>query len=176
MGKFTSVKDAVARRVVDFYAGKAPVWEQIVHTQAVASYTRLIAVGEGLDEDRVDLLETAAWLHDIGCPSARELYGNSQPVHQQEEGRKLAGAWLESVPGLTADEKEWLAEVVAHHHQFASARELHFEPLFEADLIVNLTEGYYELKKAPHFYDKFVVTATGRRLFEEIILSQQTCG
>lgn len=170
MSKYTSVKDGIARKVVDFYAGNAPVWEQIVHTQTVASYTRLIAVGEGMDEEKVDLMEIAAWLHDIGCPSARELYGNSQPVHQQEEGRRVAEAWLEGVDGLSEEDKKWLVEVVAHHHQLPSASELHFEPLFEADLIVNLIEGYYELKKAPHFYDHFLVTPTGKRLFEEVIL------
>ena len=86
-----NLKDTIARRVVDYYIDNPPVYEQIVHTQAVASYTRLIAVGEEPDAHRVDLLEVAAWLHDIGCPEARRLYGDSRPMHQQETVCRMAG-------------------------------------------------------------------------------------
>ena len=172
MKNYTKIKDEIARRVTDFYAQNPPVWEQIRHTQSVAAYTRLIACGEGLEEDQVNLHEIAAWLHDIGCPEARRIYGNSQPVHQQSEGKKAAAKWLESVNGLTEDEKQWLEEVTGSHHEFQSAKALHFEPLFEADLIVNLTEGYYNLEKASALFEKWVTTKTGKELFDEIILSQ----
>lgn len=167
----TRLKDRIARRVTEFYIAYPPALEQITHTQTVAAYTRLIAVGEGWGGDRLELVETAAWLHDIGCPAARRLYGNSLPVHQQEEGRRLVEEWLRDEAGLTAVEKEWLAAVVGSHHRFDAAHELHFEPLFEADLIVNMAEGYYQLSQAAHFYDKMLTTATGRSLFHALFLS-----
>ena len=83
------LKDCISRRVTEYYVANPPAAEQITHTQSVAAYTRLIAAGEGWEYGRVELVEMAAWLHDIGCPVARKLYGNSLPVHQQEEGRKL---------------------------------------------------------------------------------------
>lgn len=163
-----NLKDMIARRVVDYYIDNPPVYEQIVHTQAVASYTRLIAVGEEPDAHRVDLLEVAAWLHDIGCPEARRLYGDSRPMHQQETGCRMAAEWLEAVDGLTTEEKSWLAAVVGSHHQLPAARKLHFEPLFEADLIVNLIEGYYDKAKAGEYLDKMVTTATGKALYRRL--------
>lgn len=169
---YSILKDEIARKVIDFYAANPPVWEQIIHTQAVASYARLIAAGEGMDEKQVNLHEIAAWLHDIGCPAARKLYGNSQPVHQQTEGEKLAVEWLAPIKELPESEKQWLAKVVGTHHEQHAAHSLHFEPLFEADLIVNLIEGYYAMEKAPSLYEKMVTTATGKALFEEIILNQ----
>ena len=92
-------------------------------------------------------------------------------MHQQEEGRRLTEEWLRDEAGLTAVEKEWLAAVVGSHHRFDAAHELHFEPLFEADLIVNMAEGYYQLSQAAHFYDKMLTTATGRSLFHALFLS-----
>lgn len=172
----TRLKDRIARRVTEFYIANPPALEQITHTQTVAAYTRLIAVGEGWTDDRLELVETAAWLHDIGCPASRRLYGNSLPVHQQEEGRRLVEEWLHDEVRLAEDEKGWLAAVVGGHHRFDAAHGLHFEPLFEADLIVNMAEGYYQLSQAAHFYDKMLVTATGRALFHSLFLSPSVDG
>ena len=158
-------KDKIARRVIEYYATTPPVQEQIVHTQAVASYARMIASMEGMDERTIELMETAAWLHDIGCPNARRIYGNSLPVNQQTEGEKLVREWLQDESLLTQKEKEWLAQAVGHHHQRPSAMELHFEPLYDADLIVNLWEGYYDKKLANEKYEKLVCTDSGMHLF-----------
>ena len=64
--------DVVARIVIDYYA-KFPnsMRSDIIHTQEVVSYTRLISVGENMDEHKIDMLECAAWLHDIGCPRSK---------------------------------------------------------------------------------------------------------
>ncbi len=163
-----NLKDSIARRVVDYYIGNPPTYEQIVHTQAVASYTRLIAVGEECDSHRTDLLEIAAWLHDIGCPEARRQYGDSRPLHQQETGRCMVSEWLKEEAALTEEEKVWLADVVGSHHQLPAARRLHFEPLFEADLIVNLIEGYYAMDKAADYLETMVTTPAGRSLYKSL--------
>lgn len=163
-------RDRISSKVIEFYAGEEPAIEQIQHTQTVASYTRMIAAGEGIEGRALDLMETAAWLHDIGCPESRRCYGDSLPVHQQEMGRKVVGSWLQDVEELTAAEKQWLTDVVGTHHRFESARTLHFEPLYEADMIVNLIEGYYERSQARHFYDTVMNTETGRRLFAKLFL------
>lgn len=162
-------KDKIARKVIDFYTQNPPVEEQIVHTQAVANYARLIASGEGMDAHSVDIHEISAWLHDIGCPAARCKHGNSNPPYQMQEGRILAEQWLENDPNFTPQEKEWLADTVGSHHVFRKAIELHFEPLFEADLIVNLWEGYYNKEHADE-YEKMVTTTTGRSLFHQFFL------
>ena len=51
------------------------------------------------------------------------------------------------------------------HHQFEAAKRLGFEPLFEADLAVNLLEGYYPRERAGELCEKLVTTAAGRELF-----------
>lgn len=163
-------RDRISSKVIEFYAGEEPAIAQIQHTQTVASYTRMIAAGEGIEGRMLDLMETAAWLHDIGCPDARRCYGDSLPVHQQEMGRQKVSVWMQEVEELTGEEKQWLADVVGTHHRFDSARQFHFEPLYEADLIVNLIEGYYEQSHARPYYDTVMTTATGRKLFATLFL------
>lgn len=166
-------KNCIAKRVIDYYATTPPVMEQIVHTQAVASYTRLIATMEGLEQQQVDLLETAAWLHDIGCPNARIRYGNSRPLYQQSEGQKLVGEWLQGEADLTNNEKEWLVQVVGHHHQRPAALKWHFEPLYDADLIVNIWEGYYAMEKAESQYKKLICTESGKHFFDTFFVENK---
>lgn len=163
------INDAIAEIVIEYYSKYPQMREDILHTQEVVTFTRLIAVNEGLDEHQTALMEAAAWLHDIGCPEAKIECGNSLPANQQRVGRIVTNDLLINVSGLTAEEKTWLADVVGTHHQHQSAIDLHFEPLFEADLIVNLLSGYYSMDKATHFYDKMMLTESGKRLFKVLI-------
>lgn len=175
-------KDIIAQRVVAYYTENPPVASQIAHTMAVAGYTRLLAKAMGMTPHQCDLHEAAAWLHDIGCPDAVRKYGNSLPAHQQTEGERIVNEWFgdngDAFPewqtvlnALTADEKQWLARVVGTHHQHPSARQLHFEPLFEADLIVNIQEGYFGRNQAHHYYDTLLLTDAGRQLYKAMIFN-----
>ncbi len=142
--------------------------DDILHTQEVVSYTRLIASGENLSERQVDLLEIAAWLHDIGCPKSKEIYGNSLPTNQQNVGRDVVSEFLESFTELSQEEKTWLVDVVGTHHRVDSAQSLAFMPLFEADLIANILSGYFPRENAEQLYTRNVKTKSGKALFKTI--------
>lgn len=148
------------------FAAEDPL--SIAHTQAVVDYTGQIAAGEGWDARRIFLVKTAALLHDIGCPAARAAHGKSLPPYQEEEGGKITRELLAPLREFSRAEAEWVTQVVGSHHRIAAARELRFEPLFEADLIVNLLEGYYERDRAAFYRDRMVVTASGRRIFDTV--------
>ena len=173
------IKDIISLRVCDYYKEHGPAYSQIAHTMAVASLTRQIALMQGRDEHEVDLLEMAAWLHDIGCPTAIDKYGDSKPVHQQTEGEYIVTEWLSSTDGntdwnivvskLSEKEKQWLAKVVGCHHQQKYAIKLHFEPLFEADLIINIKEGYYGRSQSEHLYSALMLSEAGRDMFRLFI-------
>ncbi len=172
-------KDTISLRVCDYYATHGPIYSQTAHTMAVASLTRQIALMQGRSERETDLLEAAAWLHDIGCPDAVSKYGNSKPPHQMAEGERITNEWLSTSDGydawadvveeLTDDEKHWLARVVGTHHQQKHAIDLHFEPLFEADLIVNIKEGYYGRSQADHLFNTLMLSDEGREMFRRFV-------
>ena len=125
-------------KMMELFAAEDPA--QIAHTQSVHDYTRVLAARSGCAERRIALLELAAILHDIGCPASRAKYGDSKPPHQEEEGARIVAEWLRECPELNDDEKKFIEEAVGSHHQFEAAKRLGFEPLFEADLAVNLLE------------------------------------
>lgn len=162
--------EIISKRVTEYYIANPPAISQIQHTQTVAAYTRLIAAAEGIEGHQLDLMEAAAWLHDVGCPNARKKYGNALPVHQQDEGRALVHDWLNDADYLTNDEKQWLADVVGTHHQPKSALTLHFEPLLEADAIVNLIEGNHRPEQAQSIYNGWFTTHYGKQLFQKLFL------
>lgn len=153
-------------KVFAIFAAEDPL--QIAHTQAVADYTEAIAVMEALPARQIFLLKTAALLHDVGCPAARASHGKSLPPVQEREGAVITRQLLANRTEFTAAELEFLVSVVGAHHQHHKAREIGFEPLFEADLIVNLLEGYLDRSKAAFYSEKMVSTASGKRLFELI--------
>ncbi len=163
--------DAVAQKVIEYYAKySTTAHEDILHTQEVVCYTRLIALGcDDRTELGLDMIECAAWLHDIGCPRSKEIYGNSRPENQQSVGRVVAKEILDEIECIDNNFKHWLVDVVGTHHQANKAEELEFQSLFEADLIVNILSGYYAREKAPQLYTKLMKSDSGKRLFERLI-------
>ena len=117
-------KDKIALMVTEYYSNYPQLRDDIQHTQEVVSFTRLISVGEGMSEAEVEMLESAAWLHDIGCPKSKEIYGNSLPKNQMKLGYEVTTKLLERVDYFSESEKQWLANVVGTHHNFNSTAEL----------------------------------------------------
>ena len=164
-----NINDKLSEIVITYYSDFQGFHEDILHTQEVASYTRIIASGEKMSDQEVSLLESAAWLHDIGCPVSKQRYGNSKPDNQQKVGMEVTEQLLRDFDEFTEQQKEWLTKVVGSHHNLKSATELCFEPLYEADLIVNILSGYYAPELAPKLFKTSVKTETGTKLFKTLI-------
>ncbi|MFI3303699.1 MAG: HD domain-containing protein [Rikenellaceae bacterium] len=163
--------DRLSRCVVEYYAAySVDIHDDIQHTQEVVCYTEMIASGEGFEAVDREMQIAAAWLHDIGCPRSKELYGNSLPQNQQSVGREVTKELLHSKGDLFGEsEIEWLSEVVGRHHQAGDVESYNFRPLFEADLIVNLLSSYHPRENAPMLYEKLMRTQTGRDIFRVVI-------
>lgn len=156
---------SLLKHISEYYAKEDIT--QLLHTTNVVFYTTLIATNEKYSEHQIQLLEAAALLHDIGCPNARKLYGKSLPIYQETEGKKLVPDFVKQITTFTSQDKEWLANVVGTHHQQNQAKALHFEPLYEADMIVNILEGYYPIINVTSYY-KAMMTNSGKKLFVNI--------
>lgn len=130
--------------VLEYYARTD--MSQIDHTLKVTYLTRRIAEKEGYSKQAADILETSALLHDIGCPNSKLKYGNTLPANQEKEGMIVAKEILsdEKYSDIDSEIKERIIKIVGGHHQKNKAIELKFMPLFEADAIINMTEGYFK--------------------------------
>lgn len=157
------------KEVIEYFA--ATDITQIGHTEAVHNFAQLLAKLEGYDTYRQGMIEMAALLHDIGCPNAKAKYGNSNPPNQEKEGKPVAIEFLAKYP-LPQRDKDTLAEVVGVHHHLNILKEMGFEILAEADLIVNLLEGYYKPEQAENLYHTFVSTKSGKELVWNMFLKK----
>lgn len=155
------------KEVIEYFASTD--LSQIGHTEAVHNFAQLLAKLERYDEHRQALIEMAALLHDIGCPNAKSKYGNTNAPNQEKEGKIVASQLLANYP-IPEKDKELLAEVVGLHHHQKKLKEMGFEILAEADLIVNLLEGYYDLGQADYLFDHLVSSKSGRDIYRNIFL------
>lgn len=122
---------------------------QIPHTVCVVYYTHIISQMENIPKRKSLLLEISAILHDAGCPNSKKKFGNTLPHNQETEGALLAPIFLDEFVDkkvITKKEAEWLKTVVGSHHNHLSAKTYSFEPMADADMIVNNQEGYYNGK------------------------------
>lgn len=51
----------------------------------VYAFSVIIAKGEAVDADTMEIIETAAVIHDTACPLCREKYGDVSGKHQEAE-------------------------------------------------------------------------------------------
>ena len=77
--------------------------KRIQHFIKVYAYSRLLGRREGLDEQKQNVLEAAAVLHDIGIHEAERKHGSSGGHWQEMEGPAVAAPMLQQ---CGADERE----------------------------------------------------------------------
>lgn len=71
--------------------------KRIQHFTKVHGFAHLIAVEEGIDEKKRNILEIAALVHDIGIRYAKEQYGYQNGKLQEEIGPAYARKLLEEM-------------------------------------------------------------------------------
>lgn len=75
--------DDLALHMITYYAADPA---RIQHFIKVHSFAALIARQEGMDAATLEILEAAAYVHDIGIKPAEQNYGSSAGRYQEELG------------------------------------------------------------------------------------------
>ena len=122
---------------------------------------------EGLDSRTLEILRTAAVLHDIGIHAAEEKYGNCSGKYQEIEGPAPA---REILSRLTTDEEliDRVCFLIAHHHTYSGVNGSDWQILLEADFIVNAYEDALQADAIRHFRDNIFKTQSGLSLLNKI--------
>ena len=152
------------QKMITYYTGDA---KRIQHLVKVHSFAKLIGEEEGVDAFRLQILEAAAYVHDIGIKPAEEKYGNCSGKLQEKEGPSAAEEMLRE---LHAEEKviERVCYLVGHHHTYHQIDGLDYQILVEADFLVNLFEDGVAGSAVYHAYEKIFKTETGKRICREM--------
>lgn len=113
---------------------------RIQHFVKVHDFARCIGCSEGMDGERLFVLEAAAILHDVGIHAAEARYGDCNGKHQEELGPDEACKVLDGVGGFTDEQTERICWLIAHHHTYTGVTSLDHRILLEADFLVNSFE------------------------------------
>jgi len=145
-------------------------FKRISHATKVARYAEQIGREEGA---HLGVLLCAAYLHDIGIKNAEKKYNSNAPKYQELEGPEVAKEILEKLDA----KKELIDEVcdiVGHHHHPRNEETVNFKCLYDADMIVNLseelTEGKLSLETVKNRIENNFLTETGKNLAKKTLL------
>ena len=129
--------EELAFAMIDYNNGDP---KRIQHTTKVHAYASMIGKCEGLDEDTLFILESAALVHDIGIRASEKKYGHQNGKLQEQEGPAVARELLTRLSGFTDQQIERICWLVGHHHTYHVCEDLDYQILIEADFLVNLFE------------------------------------
>ena len=135
--------------------------KRIQHALKVFAYASLIGEAEGLDARTLDILKTAAALHDIGIHNAERLHGSADGKWQEVEGPPAARELLAPF-GLNDAFVERVCFLIAHHHTYGAVDRPDYRILVEADFLVNLYEDGASPEAARRAGETVFRTRTGK--------------
>ena len=153
----------LALAMIDYNNGDP---KRIQHTTKVHAYASMIGRSEGLDEETLFILESAALVHDIGIRASEQKYGHQNGKLQEQEGPAVAREMLTRIGGYSERQIERICWLVGHHHTYHVCEDLDYQILIEADFIVNL----YEDNESPHAIcavrENIFPTGSGTKMLE----------
>lgn len=136
---------------------------RIQHFMKVHDFARTIGQLEGLDDDTLYILESAAVVHDIGIHVCEEKYGSCEGKLQEKEGPALAKEMLERL-AYAQEVINHICYLVGHHHTYTNIDGVDYQILVEADFLVNLYEDKVSLDAVHKAYQNIFKTESGREI------------
>lgn len=136
---------------------------RIQHFMKVHDFARTIGQLEGLDDDTLYILESAAVVHDIGIHVCEEKYGSCEGKLQEKEGPALAKEMLEQL-GYEQEVIDRVCYLVGHHHTYTNIDGVDYQILVEADFLVNMYEDGVSPDAVRKAYQNIFQTENGRKI------------
>lgn len=140
---------------------------RIEHFIKVHGYAQIIGRAEKLDEHTQEILEAAAYLHDIGIKISEEKYNSSSGYYQQIEGPAIA---REILTEIGYDDKfiDRVCYLISRHHKYNSIDGPDCRILIEADFIVNVVEGDVSAETVGDIREKIFATEAGKEILDSV--------
>lgn len=140
---------------------------RIQHFIKVHDFARTIGQLEGLDDDTLYILESAAVVHDIGIHVCEEKYDSCEGKLQEKEGPALAKEMLERL-GYEHEVIDRVCYLVGHHHTYTNIDGVDYQILVEADFLVNLYEDEVSSDAVRKAYQNVFKTESGRKICQNM--------
>lgn len=134
-------KDRIALAMRKYFGSDI---KRIEHAIDVARHAEIIGKEEKGSDPMVII--AAAYLHDIGIKNSEEKYNSSSAKYQHIEGPPVAREILSKMDAEPALIDE-VCDIIGHHHVPKKEETVNYKVIFDADMIVNMSELY---KKKTH--------------------------
>ncbi|MEG6511121.1 HD domain-containing protein [Desulforamulus ruminis] len=144
--------------------------KRINHALKVYALAKSIGELEGLTGEKLEILDAASILHDIGIKESERKYSSTAGKYQQLEGPPIAREFLQEF-NLSQSFVERVCYLIGNHHTYTKIDDLDFQILVEADFLVNIFEGDLGQEQVEIIKEKYFKTKIGRSYLESMYLS-----
>lgn len=150
-------------KMMDYFQGDP---KRIQHFIKVHEFARVICENEKIEKNKQFIVETLAYIHDIGIKQAEAKYNSSNGKLQEEEGPEEARKVLIEL-GYNECDIERVCYVISKHHTYQAIDDIDFQILVESDFLANFYEDNMTMEEIYHFYDTYFKTETGMHICEK---------
>ncbi|MGI5959616.1 MAG: HD domain-containing protein [Massiliimalia sp.] len=158
----------LVRMMIEYEAG---VPERIHHFMKVLAFSRLIGKSEHIDESTLEILETAAVLHDVGIKESLRKYETDTGNYQELEGPPIARRMMLKL-GYPEEMIRRVCYLVGHHHTYTDVDGMDYQILIEADGLVNMMGKGMHTPEILRMRQSVFRTKTGIEFLDNMYLKQ----
>ncbi|WP_407314583.1 HD domain-containing protein [Desulfosporosinus sp. SB140] len=138
---------------------------RINHAMKVYSFAKTIGELETISDEKFQVLEVAAILHDIGIKESERKHNSSSGTYQEIEGPPIARELLSEFK-LGSEFIDRVCYLIGNHHTYSNIDNMDFQILVEADLLVNIFEDSLSEQAINLLKEKYFKTRSGNSFLE----------
>lgn len=140
---------------------------RINHALKVYAYAKNIAELESINDEKKEVIEISAILHDLGIQLCEKKY-NSVSGHYQEIESPIIAKEILNDFNISENKKTRILFIIANHHTYSKIDDIDFQILVEADFLVNFSEGNVSMEILPKTKKNIFKTKAGLEFLESI--------
>lgn len=148
---------SVIKKMILYFEGDI---KRINHALKVYAFTKSIGELEGVSGEKLQILELASILHDIGIKESEKKYSSSAAKYQQIEGPPVARDFLQEF-NISQHFIDRVCFLIGNHHTYTRIDDIDFQILVEADFLVNIFEDNLGKEQVTSIKQNYFKTKTG---------------
>lgn len=159
-----NIASGIISRMIVYFDGDV---KRINHALKVYSFAKSLGELENIGTEKLEILEAAAILHDIGIKESERKYSSASGRYQEMEGPPVARGILQEI-GADGRFIDRVCFLVGSHHTYSKIDDVDFQILVEADFLVNIYEDGMKKEEVESIKKKYFKTVSGESYLESM--------
>ena len=141
--------------------------KRINHALKVHGLVKAIGEEENIGNEKLQILEVGAILHDIGIKESERKYNSTAGSYQEVEGPPIARQILSGLK-LETEFIDRVCFLIGNHHTYSKIDDIDLQILIEADFIVNAFEENMICQNVNRIKEKYFKTNCGISILDSM--------